>query len=273
MYISLALYSNLILGQIKITYEVIYKPDSTESNYNKEEMSLKYYQGKSYFYNESKFRLDSIYDKITKDYIKTGAIPNVSFKYELNFGTFKDFGKSELYTIQNINSRNYIYQEADYKLNWKLQSEQKMIHNYICKKASLFFGGRLWEAWFTEDIPISDGPYKFHGLPGLILEINDSKKDYHFVTTSISKQNETFKLSSSFIKTTKKDYSTLVNRLIADPALFVRESIMKNSGVVMKGTDGNHLSSNELYDRVKNEFENFVKSHNNPIEKNIVWIR
>ena len=31
-------------------------------------------------------------------------------------------------------------------------------------------------AWYTPQIPVSNGPDDYQGLPGLILEINDGKK-------------------------------------------------------------------------------------------------
>lgn len=39
-------------------------------------------------------------------------------------------------------------------------------------------GGRQWIAWFTNEIPFQDGPFKFYGLPGLIVKLEDSE-DYH----------------------------------------------------------------------------------------------
>jgi GLPGLI family protein len=46
------------------------------------------------------------------------------------------------------------------------------------------YAGRDYKAWFTNEIPVSDGPYKFYGLPGLIVEIEDSKKQYTFELVS-----------------------------------------------------------------------------------------
>lgn len=65
-------------------------------------------------------------------------------------------------------------------LDWKLSNEEKQIGDYSCKKAEVNYGGRTWIAWYTSEIPISEGPYKFHGLPGLILEVSDLDNLYHF---------------------------------------------------------------------------------------------
>lgn len=273
LFISFLLLNQTLLSQVKITYEVIYKPDTIENKFNREEMSLKHFNGKSYFYNETKFKLDSIYDKVTAEFLRTGITPNVSLKYELNFGIYKDLRKQEVYEIQNVSSRDFMFKINLNKQDWKIFKETKKIHSYLCKKATINFGGRLWEAWFTDEIPINDGPYKFFGLPGLILEIYDSEKDYHFLAIGISKQNENFKLSSQFIKTSEDNFIKLKNRLINDPALFVRESIMKSNNIKMKGTDGNNLEPSELYNRITKELNRFIKTHNNPIEKNTTWIK
>lgn len=53
------------------------------------------------------------------------------------------------------------------------------------QKATARYGGRNWIAWFTEEIPISEGPYKFNGLPGLIFEIYDDKENYKFTLQQI----------------------------------------------------------------------------------------
>jgi hypothetical protein len=44
-----------------------------------------------------------------------------------------------------------------------------------CKKATTNFRGRYWEAWYTEEIPIGQGPWKLCGLPGMILKANCPK--------------------------------------------------------------------------------------------------
>jgi len=49
------------------------------------------------------------------------------------------------------------------------------------QKAIIDYGGRHWVAWFSPDIPIINGPYKFTGLPGLIIRIGDTKDQFSFL--------------------------------------------------------------------------------------------
>lgn len=63
---------------------------------------------------------------------------------------------------------------------WKIHPKTTKIGNFMVQRATTSFGGRDWEAWFAKDIPFSEGPYKFRGLPGLILQIKDSKNHYIF---------------------------------------------------------------------------------------------
>ncbi len=81
--------------------------------------------------------------------------------------------------VENIGSKQIYYQE-DRKMNWDISTQVSDFNNYKVQKATIIFGGRTWTAWFTPEIKISDGPYKFFGLPGLILKLEDDKGDYRF---------------------------------------------------------------------------------------------
>ncbi len=72
-------------------------------------------------------------------------------------------------------------------LNWNLVNEEKLINTYRCKKATLNFLGRNWIAWYTTKIPVSAGPYKFFGLPGLIINIQDTENIFEFTAVEIKK--------------------------------------------------------------------------------------
>jgi GLPGLI family protein len=72
------------------------------------------------------------------------------------------------------------------KMNWKLVSGTKKIGELVCKKAELNFRGRFYTAFYTEEIPISLGPWKFHGLPGLIVQVEDEKGVFKWNLASVS---------------------------------------------------------------------------------------
>lgn len=88
--------------------------------------------------------------------------------------------KTLIYTIENIGIQPF---KVVRKLNlsWELLNETKKIQGYNCQRATVYFGNRKWEAWFTLEIPIQDGPYVFGNLPGLIVQVNDLK-NYHSFT-------------------------------------------------------------------------------------------
>ena len=85
-------------------------------------------------------------------------------------------------------SKDYLKYKEDLNLfQWTIDSEKKIINDYPCQKATTRFSGRDYTAWFTGEIPISDGPYKFNGLPGLIIELYDTDDHYHYLLTSLKR--------------------------------------------------------------------------------------
>lgn len=70
-------------------------------------------------------------------------------------------------------------------INWKISKEIKNIGKFTCTKATGEFRGREYTAWFTTQIPVSFGPWKLQGLPGLILEAYDTNKEVYFYFKSI----------------------------------------------------------------------------------------
>ena len=79
------------------------------------------------------------------------------------------------------------YREEAQPLNWELADEGDSINGIYCQKATVLFGQRQWTAWFAPGIPISDGPYKFSGLPGLVVELYDHKRHFHFKLRDIER--------------------------------------------------------------------------------------
>ncbi len=106
-------------------------------------------------------------------------------QYTLSTGTtFDEIGnmaywdkKSDsIFVREKMMSEYVITKEKTPAIKWNITEETQKIHNYNCLKATTQFRGRNYTAWFTPDIPISDGPWKFKGLPGLLMSLQD--EDY-----------------------------------------------------------------------------------------------
>ena len=61
---------------------------------------------------------------------------------------------------------------------------------YLCQKATCHFSGREFTAWFTQKIPVRNGPWKFGGLPGAILKVSDKDNLYDFECVKIEQKRK-----------------------------------------------------------------------------------
>ena len=79
----------------------------------------------------------------------------------------------------------YHYTEPWPLMQWTLESEKQTICGYQCQRATCHWRGRDYVAWFTSAIPLKSGPWKFGGLPGLIMKIYDTKHLYTWEAVSV----------------------------------------------------------------------------------------
>lgn len=106
--------------------------------------------------------------------------------------------KTFIYVIKDrVNAVSTVYDKAglaDYgyysepfsELEWSIMEDStKTVMGYECIKAAADYHGRAWSVWFAPEIPVQDGPWKFCGLPGLILEACEPSGQHHFIATGI----------------------------------------------------------------------------------------
>lgn len=125
------------------------------------------------------------------------------------------------------NGRGFVYSDP-VEQTWKIEhSEGKDICGYVCYKATTEFRGRCYTAWYTPGIPISAGPYKFYGLPGLILAISDDEGFFSWECISLNiRKRPVFICKYKFQKTTRNKYRTWERALHSDPGqFFISEGI------------------------------------------------
>ena len=101
------------------------------------------------------------------------------------------------------------------KPEWTILSDSvKTIENYTCLMAKGFVRGRDYIVWFTPDIPVSAGPWKLWGLPGLIVSAQSDDKKVNINMISLRK-TENEPVEPTVNKTvTHEEFKTLYNETI-----------------------------------------------------------
>ncbi|MBT8244835.1 MAG: GLPGLI family protein [Winogradskyella sp.] len=102
---------------------------------------------------------------------------------------YKDFSSKEIYSIERIVLKPFEVKDSFEIFNWSLKDEYKTILGYKCQMAIMSFRGRDYVAYFTTDLPFSIGPWKFEGLPGVILEVYSLDNVFKIKANTIDVKN------------------------------------------------------------------------------------
>ncbi len=172
-------------GAYKIYYEMTFQKDSTEAQFTTELTELLVNKEKSLFRTQVRAIRDTV------SYHKDLTPSDLGMIYLNTVGQYrvlKDYKEKNIYyyeSIQPLLGAIHYSVEPQSVLDWSIEPDTMTINHMLCQKATVNFGNRFWDAWFTVDIPISDGPYKFCGLPGLIVAIADNTGSWAFKLLSI----------------------------------------------------------------------------------------
>ena len=135
-------------------------------------------------------------------------------------------GKETVTVKLTTPSQPYIYEEALSKQTWKISRKKRKILGYTCQKATTWFLGRDYTAWFTKEIPVQNGPWKFGGLPGMILNVSDSEQHYVFECTDVERLKEKvpivkYNYYKKYEKTTREELNKLIKWMHDDAYTYV----------------------------------------------------
>ena len=177
----------------------------------------------------SQYAID--YDEEIQKILKKGAntIPNNPEMGTYGYEIFKNNSDKKI-TVTDLGSylgivpgSNYQYDDELSDMKWEIEKDTSTILTYKCQKAVTRFRGRSWEAWFTSEIPINNGPWKFGGLPGLIMKISDSQHYFVFECIGIEnlKKKEPIKFFDlKYIKIARKDFQKTIKLFYEDTAAY-----------------------------------------------------
>ncbi|MDE7411455.1 MAG: GLPGLI family protein [Paramuribaculum sp.] len=93
---------------------------------------------------------------------------------------YKNYPEGKLTHTEKICQDWFRYDEEMPQFDWELTDSVTNVLGYDCQSARCRFRGREWTVFYAEDIPVADGPWKLHGLPGLIMKASDDKGHYTF---------------------------------------------------------------------------------------------
>lgn len=246
-------------------YDMTFKRDSLSNTETSLMTYLSFNDSISVFRSELRYRDDSVrYQSLFgKVKPKGGTTSLLGQSREDNLILKK---RDSILTFENIimgsgNIVSYYHEENNEFQNWLLMNDTLTISGYQCQKAILEYGNRYWTAWFTYDVPIPDGPYRFSGLPGLIIKIEDKNKSWKFELVSLVKNthivNVNFDKSINYKKIEKQEFyrhkKYLLDNIVdigaaasikADPSISIRLENYRNQIRAVRLADNNWI---ELY--------------------------
>ena len=145
----------------------------------------------------------------------------------------------------------FVYSDSVPSLEWNFSNgDTETILGYECSKATTEFAGRTYTAWFTTEIPLPFGPYKFGGLPGLILKIGDAEQQFVWEAMGFESTNSPIMEYSYRDGNDKRcsatDVEKTLGRYFKSPVGFLISEMGGDSGKVhIMGKDGKLMNNND----------------------------
>ena len=175
----------------RFVYEAVYT-NTMETGNKKDMMNLDVGESCSSFYSSLKRRHNEILDSMNHSgHISLDALgkatKNVIRGRDIHF--YKGYPDANSLTYIGGIGDMYMYEEPKATLLWTMEDRDTTILGYHCQAATAHLRGRIWHVWFTEDIPISNGPWKLWGLPGIILKAEETEGYYSFNCIGIENAN------------------------------------------------------------------------------------
>ncbi|MDV3749954.1 GLPGLI family protein [Elizabethkingia anophelis] len=264
----------------RFIYEMTYKPKKDSAKLEKELMVLDISKSKSIYQDYTNVSQDSILKDAMEKMRRAGAFnPDFSKnmkKAKISYRVNKSYPSMKIQYVEVLMSMGKftpIAYSEDLKFNWKILPDKAKIGEYNTQKATTEFGGRKWTAWFSTDLPFQDGPYKFYGLPGLIVKIEDETKDYSWVLQAnkkLSDYNEktymeqTFMPNATVAELSKEKFDKTFNEYKKDPFGSMRQYLTPE--VMKQKMPGSEKTIGDMMKEGERDMNRLYNSIDNPIE-------
>lgn len=156
----------------------------------------------------------------------------------------------KLDVIKSVGTARFVLSVKFPEQDWQIEEETKIIGGYNCQKATTSFKGRNYVAWFCPDIPMPYGPWKLHGLPGLILAANDDKNEVVFEYAGFDRLDAENSLviavSPDAKKSTEQEVLVLEKAFKENPSAFIKAQQAGRAGSAL-GVSSAYSTSGAVY--------------------------
>lgn len=200
---------------LKCQYDYTYVVDTLSGKTDKDWLVLQIGKKMSKCYSYYSMQVDSIFaspdrDVILRQQINAAIGSKAEWPHKrMKAYVYKNYPQGKMTVTDGLLMQDYIYEDTLYAQNWVIQDSSKLILGHECQKAVCHYRGHCWTAWFAMDIPITDGPWKLCGLPGLIMEATSEDNSHAFKLLGLEKvSKEPIVFSKTYVGNNKFEKTT-----------------------------------------------------------------
>ena len=248
-------------AHMKCLYRYVYTFDTLKNELRDDLLILQIGKEVSKCYSYYTFQCDSlrrtpdgakVWSELFRRAIEKDGIYGDFPHVRMSTYVYKNYPTGQMTITDRISLQDYCYVDSLHTQTWTMGDSTREVLGYTCQQTTADFRGRRWTAWFATDIPISDGPWKLGGLPGLILEAYDEGQQHVFTAVGLERVkdepiifNRPFRGNHRFEQTNRLEFLRMERRFLMDSNSFIQ----METGIDLLGDEPNRVMRYDLLER------------------------
>ena len=248
-------------AHMKCLYRYVYTFDTLKNELRDDLLILQIGKEVSKCYSYYTFQCDSlrrtpdgakVWSELFRRAIEKDGIYGDFPHVRMSTYVYKNYPTGQMTITDRISLQDYCYVDSLHTQTWTMGDSTREVLGYTCQQATADFRGRRWTAWFATDIPVSDGPWKLGGLPGLILEAYDEGQQHVFTAVGLERVkdepiifNQRDGHNRRFEPTNRLDFLRMERRFLMDSNSFIQ----METGIDLLGDEPNRVMRYDLLER------------------------
>ena len=225
-----------------VSYRMLYQQRPENEHPMEDLLLLQVGRNMTKFYSYKTWQTDSLVRVTPPEQVMANL---GSFHGGVRDELFRDRKAGRLTHTDQIGMDHLLYTEPLPAIDWELTDEERTILGYACRRAIGTFRGRNYEAWYAPEIAVSCGPWKFGGLPGLILAVKDDAGVLDLEATGVEQRVEPIRMTDrNYMKTNRKKFLDLKQKVMTDPVGYLTGN--SNVRMTIKNEDGTPVNPGDL---------------------------